>query len=546
MTLQFKFPKLGAPKVLRLWNNKAGNIAIITALVMIPLTFALGMAYDYTMAEARQDQIDGMADVATLAGVTPNQMANNWSTAQAFSQNLFASQIATVHGVVNSSPTWTGGDAASGVSVNRTMTVTYTAASQNVFASLLGMSTFPLKGSSTATSSTAPNIDFYLLMDTSPSMEIAATTAGMATMTANTQQESDNTTHTSPKTDSWTGANWPVVNAMQQGPGGTPGGNGCTFGCHQSSPADLTTSNPFAPCASHIDPATPTKPAVTTCQFLTSTYQQIKCTSSGVYSDGTSFSVGSIFPETGRDNYDLSRCLGVTLRIDLLNTAAQNLMTTAATTAANDHATYRMAIYVTDYNGEANPLALFQLQTLTSNLTTAKNTAATLQALEMCNNNNLACGDGNGDKDTDLDGALTLMNTTAYVPNPGTGTNNTGDTPQEVMFIVTDGLNDKTIGGRAYPPIDTRGAGLCTAIKNRGIRIAVLYTTNIPLEESWYESSVEPYLGYVGQPTTDAIATAAQNCASTGLFYEVGTDGDVSAALVHLFQEAVAQARLLH
>ncbi|MEJ0065763.1 MAG: pilus assembly protein TadG-related protein [Caulobacteraceae bacterium] len=333
MTLQFKFPKLGKPKAPRLWKNKSGNIAIITALMMIPLTFALGMAYDYTMAQARQDQINGMADVATLAGVAPNQMANQYkSQSEPYSQNLFLSQIATVNGVINVQADWDhcgGGDAGSGVSVNRTMCVVYTAGSQNVFAKLLGMDTFPLKGSSTATSSTAPNIDFYLLMDTSPSMEIAATTAGMATMTANTQQESDNTTHSSPKTDSWVGKNWPVTVPMQQGPGGTQVGNGCTFGCHQSDPSDLTTANSWGPCASHIDPATPTLPAVTTCQFLTNTYQQIHCTASGAYADGTTFSVGSTFPETGRDNYDLSRCLGVTLRIDLLNTAAQNLMTTA-------------------------------------------------------------------------------------------------------------------------------------------------------------------------------------------------------------------------
>src|ERR1700733_13556817 len=145
MTLQFKIPKLGGPKGLRLWNNKAGNIAIITAPMMIPLTFALGMAYDYTMAQARQDQINGMADVATLAGVTPNEMAKNYTTAQTFSANLFLSQIATVNGVVSMTPNWVscgGGDAASGVSVDRTMCVTYTAASQNVFAKLLGMDTF--------------------------------------------------------------------------------------------------------------------------------------------------------------------------------------------------------------------------------------------------------------------------------------------------------------------------------------------------------------------------------------------------------------------
>ncbi|MFI4980040.1 MAG: TadE/TadG family type IV pilus assembly protein [Nevskiales bacterium] len=517
MTLQFKFPKLGGPKGLRLWNNKAGNIAIITALMMIPLTFALGMAYDYTMAEARQDQINGMADVATLAGVTPNQMANSYATAKAFSSNLFASQIATVNGVVNMSSDWAtcgGGDVASGVSVNRTMCITYTAASQNVFAKLLGMDTFPLKGSSTATSSTAPNIDFYLMMDTSPSMEIAATTTGMATLSGDTGFTSD---------------------------------PNCTFGCHQSNAAPLTSCT----AGSHTDPTThnPT----TACQYVTpTTFQKIPCTGAGTYADGTTFTSSSTFPLTGRDYYDLTRCAGVTLRIDLLNSAAQNLMDTATTTATNDHATYRMAIYETDVNqaNPANDLNLYTLQPLTSNLATAKTQAASIVALEMCTNNHLVCGDGNNDMDTYLDSDLTAMN--ALIPTPGTGTNNATDTPQEVMFIVTDGLNDEG-SPRSYPPIDWSGAK-CSAIKARNIRIAVLYTTYVAGSGgAWYNSAVQPGLPTglpPGLPSTtpvgsDPMALAAQQCASTGLYYEVSTDGDVSAALIHLFQEAVAQARLL-
>jgi Flp pilus assembly protein TadG len=517
MTLQFKFPKLGGRKGLRLWNNKAGNIAIITALMMIPLTFALGMAYDYTMAESRQDQINGMADVATLAGVTPNQMTNPYGTAKTFSSNLFASQIATVNGVVGMSTDWVscgGQDNSSGATVTRTMCVTYTAASQNVFAKLLGMDTFPLAGASTATSTTAPNIDFYLLMDTSPSMEIAATSAGIATLIANTQQESDITPKN--KTDYWkSNANWPAA----------PNGNGCAFGCHESSPNEGT--------------------------FLNQAGKPIQCTANGVYADNTAFSTATTFPITGRDNYDLSRCLGITLRIDLLNTAAQSLMDTARLTGINDHATYQMAIYETSSNLESDPLTLHRLQSLTPDLTSsgAKGAAASLVSLTMCNNNNYACGDKNGDEDTDLDDDLAAMNTSGnpnYIPNPGTGA--AGNKPQEVLFIVTDAQNDYNRPN--YLPMDQGGA-TCSAIKARGIRIAVLYTTSIPLEESWYQQAVEPSLGSVGgfssnaPPPTDVLAKAAQTCASAGLYYEVSTDGDVTAALNHLFQEAVAQARLL-
>jgi hypothetical protein len=213
-----------------------------------------------------------------------------------------------------------------------------------------------------------------------------------------------------------------------------------------------------------------------------------------------------------------------------------------------------MALYETDVNqsNSANDLNLYTLQSLTSNLTLAKTQAATITALEMYNNNHLVSGDSNGDMDTYLDADLASMNVTSIMPNPGNGTNNAGDSPQEVLFIVTDGLND--VPNRQYNPIDWNGTN-CTAIKNRGIRIAVLYTTYEPVDESWYLGTVVPYLtsNFSGLPPdlpstttvgSDPMALAAQQCASPGLYYQVSTNGDISAALQTLFQEAVATARL--
>jgi hypothetical protein len=357
-------------------------------------------------------------------------------------------------------------------------------------------------------------------------MEIAATTAGMTTLANDTILTTEGT---------------------------------CTFGCHQTNAAGMTGGSG---CASHTDPATghPTS----ACQYLTQTYQPIPCTTAGTDADGTAFTTSSTFPETGRDNYDLTRCAGITLRIDLLNNAAQSLMQTAYTTEQNDHAAYKMAIYLTDVNqaNAANDLTLDELQTLTSDLGpggAAQTSAATITALEMCDNNHLVCGDGNGDMDTYLDADLTTLNTgnapdgNPWLPTPGNGTNNPGDTPQEVLFIVTDGLNDEG-SPRSYPPIDWNGTR-CTAIKARGIRIAVLYTQYIAGSGgSWYNSAVQPGLP-TGLPpdlptsTTnsgDPMALAAQQCASPGLYHEVSTDGDVTAALNTLFEEAIATARLLH
>jgi Flp pilus assembly protein TadG len=483
---------------LRHWRHNRGTVAIVTALLIVPLTFALGLAYDYTMASDRKDQINGMADAAALGAVTPAMMMQSSSTAKARSTSLFLDQVANVSGATVSPAdvAVTVTDTPFGATITRNVTLTYKAASPNVFAGVLGLAAFRIGGSASATSGGAPNIDFYLMMDTSPSMEIAATTAGINTMVANTSN--------------------------QQG--------GCAFGCHQSNPTSDLPS------------------------FAAPGGGKIVCTVAGAYADGTTFASGSKFPTTGRDNYDLSRCTGVTLRIDLLNAAAQSLMDTANTTEASNHAAYRMAIYETDVNqsNSANDLNLYTLEPLTSNLADAKSKAALIAALEMCNNNHLVCGDSNGDMDTYLDKDLSTLNSsTTLLPNPGNGTNNSGDKPQEVLFIVTDGLNDQG-APRTYPPMDWTSTN-CSAIKARGIRIAVLYTQYISGSGgSWYTSAVKPGLP-TGLPPGlststpnpgDPMSLAAQQCATAGLYYEITTDGDVSAALQTLFLKAVSTARL--
>jgi hypothetical protein len=123
------------------------------------------------------------------------------------------------------------------------------------------------------------------------------------------------------------------------------------------------------------------------------------------------------------------------------------------------------------------------------------------------------------------------------MPTPGNGTSNKNDTPQEVLFIVSDGVNDELLSGsRSYSAINTY-QNYCTTIKNRGIRIAFLYLTYYPLTTNgWYNTYIAPF--------QSQIATNAQNCASTGLYFQVTTDGDISSAMNTLFQKAVATARL--
>jgi hypothetical protein len=139
----------------------------------------------------------------------------------------------------------------------------------------------------------------------------------------------------------------------------------------------------------------------------------------------------------------------------------------------------------------------------------------------------------NNDTMTNYTSAMTQINT--IMPNPGGGTKSAGDTPQEVLFIVTDGVEDEAVGlSRVQSLMDP---SYCTTIKNRGIRIAVLYTTYLPLPtNAWYNSYIAPF-----QPQ---IGPNLQSCASPGLYFQVSTNQDISAAMIALFEQAVKTAYL--
>jgi Flp pilus assembly protein TadG len=420
----------------RFLRESKASVAVITAFAAIPMLFLIGAGVDYGMAIQKQAQMDGFADAAALAAVTPTMMAASTSAASSAAQNTFNAQAGAVTSISYGPSNLQVSISTSGA--KRTATVSYTATYQTSFASLLGVTGIPFSGSSSATAGQAPNIDFYLLLDDSPSMAIAATQAGINSMVA-----------------------------------ATPTQGGCAFGCHETHPSSDNLGNP-----------------------------------------------------NGEDNYALARNLGVTLRIDLLRQAVQNLMNTAQSAETTNNASYRMAINAFD-------VAFSTIQALTPSLATAQSSAGNIQLLTVYANNWLTSSSNNSDTDTNYDKAMSSVN--ALMPNPGSGTNVTGDTPQEVLFFVTDGVEDEAVNGSRHQSVMDPAA--CTTIKNRGIRIAVLYTEYLPLPtNNWYNTYIAPI--------QSNIAPSLQSCASPGLFFQVNTGGDISGALSQLFQYAIQTAYL--
>jgi Flp pilus assembly protein TadG len=431
------------------------NVAIIFAIAMIPTIYLLGMAMDYTNAVRIQSQLDAATDAAVIAAVTPAMMAQTNTTAAAQATMVFNATANQLPGLA-AAPNLTVNVTNTGLV--RSATVSYTAASVNNFPILLGPAAWPIRGSSSSGASGSPNINFFLLLDTSPSMAIAGTPAGITTM----------------------------VNA-------TSSQAGCAFACHETHPSSDNLGNPG-----------------------------------------------------GEDNYALARNLGVTLRIDLMTQAVANLMTTAQQMETKNNNVYKVALYSFDYsyNTVYAPSGL-----PTANLSAAASAATqNISMLQVYDNNCLTVSNCNSDTDTDFSDALQQLNTT--MPAPGGGTTVANDVPQEVVFLVTDGVEDKissscsqatvavASGTRCQQPFDTTW---CTTVKNRGIRIAVLYTEYLQLPtNTWYNQYIAPFNS--PSSSTGQVATNLQACASPGLFYDVQSGGDITAALNNLFQLVVQTA----
>jgi Flp pilus assembly protein TadG len=426
--------------VQRFRRDEGGTMAMMMGLAAIPLIFAVGAGVDYGTANMAKAKLDAVADTAALSAVDHQAISGTVAAAQTAAQNTFNAEAVNIPNVTVTNVSATVTDSTTG----RTALVSYTATKSSIFMGLFGVPSMTIAGSSTAAAGLTTNIDFYLLLDNSPSMNIAATTAGINTMVAATSAQ-----------------------------------GGCAFACHESNPSADSLGNPG-----------------------------------------------------GVDNYTRAQQLGVVTRMQNLASATQSLMSSASAMEGSNSQQYQMAIYTFNNSG------LNTIQLLTSNLTNAQTAAANIDVLEVYDNNWLTKTNNNNDTDTNFETAMSQIN--SIMPSPGTGA--PSSTPQEVLFIVSDGVDDEVSstcsqsldGDRCQQPFSTTW---CTTVKNRGIQIAVIYTDYLPLPtNTWYNNWIAPFQSQIGPNL--------QSCASPGMFFSVTTDGDITAAMQTLFQQAVAAARL--
>jgi len=411
----------------RFRRSKSGSAVPLFGLALIPIIYAAGAAVDYSLANKAKAKLDAIADTASLAAVNLQAMSSSDASAQAAAQNVFNALAGNVPNVTVSKVSVTIADG-----MERTATVNYTATTPTLFMGMIGMSSMTLSGQATAESGVSTYIDFYLLLDNTPSMGVGATPADVATMVNNTSDQ-------------------------------------CAFACR-----DLNDSNNY---------------------------------------------------------YNLAKKLGVTMRFDVVRSATQSLMATALSSEKLPNQ-YRMAVYT--FGSTSATAGLTNIAPLSSDLSTVNSQIASMDVMTVKGQNQF------NDQDTNYDGVIPAINTAIPAAGPGTQA-----APQKVLFFVSDGVADENnpnscseqtvSGGRCQEPINV---SLCTALKNRGVAIAVLYTTYLPLPtNSWYNQYIKPFVNNIG--------STMQSCASPGLYFEVSPTQGISQAMTALFQKAVTSARLI-
>ncbi|WP_283196359.1 TadE/TadG family type IV pilus assembly protein [Rhizobium sp. AN80A] len=433
----------------RLLADRSGNFGLITAILMVPLIGAAGLSIDFSQALTMRTQLQGAADAAAVGAVA--QMSPAMKKAQTMTgdgtiaigktdaQELFRSQLS---GEATSFPIDVSVDVVKTGSV-LTSSVTFQTRVPTSFMQILGQTSMPISGTATARYETPSYMDFYMLLDNTPSMGVGATQTDIDKMLKATKNGSDGT---------------------------------CAFACHIVSTSGVEDKNSY---------------------------------------------------------YNIARNNKITIRIDVVAQAVKALMAKATDTQTMNNQ-FRVAAYT--FGKTAQDAKLFKVAEINTDLGKVATATNAIQLMSIPYQNY------DDDQQTSFDNAL------AGIKDEIKGTIGKGTSDadrQKIVFFVADGVADSrkpsgctspkgANGNRCIEPIDVKS---CKALKDKGIKIAVLYTRYLPLPENpFYNDWVKPFEG--------KISTKMEECASPGLYFAVSPTEGIAEAMQALFMKIVSTPRI--
>ena len=209
---------------------------------------------------------------------------------------------------------------------------------------------------------------------------------------------------------------------------------------------------------------------------------------------------------------------GVTLRMDVLRGAVNNMITTAKNSVAEGD-TPRIKIGLYPFEGTTKALI-----DLTDNYTQLASKVPSLKINQ------------DGTWSTNIGGAFNWL--TPKVAASGTGL--TADSPKKFVFIVTDGMENRAHSWRVQNYLGPTSYGghtgsinpaHCADLKAKGVTVAVLYTTYTDLNNSGTE--------WAYQSALPGVEPNLRKCASPDFFFQASNASELTTQFGKMFKKAV-------
>jgi Flp pilus assembly protein TadG len=176
----------------RFWRDDQGNIALLTALLIVPLVLAVGMSIDLAFAWQSRQNVQQLSDeISTITTST----ARDYLATNGVSQIAAATTAANTQAQALCTDFTSKNKQLSSIQCGVTLslqglvvysTSTVSASYNTFFMQIVGSTQIAYSATANAQASLPPYIDFYMLLDNSPSMGIGATVADMNLIANNT------------------------------------------------------------------------------------------------------------------------------------------------------------------------------------------------------------------------------------------------------------------------------------------------------------------------------------------------------------------------
>ncbi|MBX5154234.1 pilus assembly protein [Rhizobium lentis] len=153
-------------------SDRGGNVAIAVALSLVPMLVAVGASFDYIRSYNVRQRMQSDLDAALIAAV---KQINNTEDTDALKEKVSD----WFHAQVDNSYTLSDIDIDT---VNHNITATANGTVPTTFMKIANIETVPVSVASAVKGPATSYLNVYIVIDTSPSMLLAATTSGQSTM----------------------------------------------------------------------------------------------------------------------------------------------------------------------------------------------------------------------------------------------------------------------------------------------------------------------------------------------------------------------------